>query len=133
MNSPSSFIKNKQQCKDIEIFKDKLLSKYKLEELTLSENDTYIDLSNIVVSNKGIGEGTKIMKELICYANNKNKTVTLSPEKKPRNGTTSKARLIKFYKKFGFIENKGNNKVYEIFETMYLNPTQNPINKIKNN
>jgi hypothetical protein len=133
MSSPSSFIKSKNQDKDIDIFKNELLNKYKLEALALSENDNYIDLSNIVVSNKGIGEGTKIMKDLINYANNKNKTLTLSPEKKPNNGTTSKARLIKFYKKFGFVENKGKNKVYEIFETMYRIPTQKPVKKIKNN
>ena len=37
---------------------------------------------------------------------------------------TSQARLKKFYKKFGFVENKGRNKDFEISELMYREPKQ---------
>ena len=39
----------------------------------------------------------------------------------------NKSRLTEFYKKFGFIENKGKNKRYEISEAMYRDPQQNPL------
>ena len=34
----------------------------------------------------------------------------------------NKKRLIEFYKRFGFVENKGKDKDFEIFESMYRLP-----------
>jgi hypothetical protein len=69
------------------------------------------------------GKGTKAMEELIKVADEQGKRVTLSPAlKDDRKGTTSRARLIKFYKRFGFVENKGRNKDFSISDGMYREP-----------
>jgi len=80
-----------------------------------------IELSKIVVPKeaRGTGIGSKIMKEIIKYADSVNKIVTLTPSK---DFGGSVPKLIKFYKSFGFVENKGKNKDYEISDTMYRLP-----------
>ena len=64
--------------------------------------------------------GTEYMEELIDLADNKGKMIALTPS--TDFGATSIPRLKKFYKRFGFVENKGKNKDYEISETMYRQP-----------
>ena len=54
---------------------------------------------------------TEIIEELISYSKKQNLTIALEPNSKdPSYGTTSQSRLVKFYKKFGFIENKTNSR-----------------------
>ncbi len=62
------------------------------------------------------GTGTKAMQALIDYADANGKHIALTPSA-DFGGSTS--RLKDFYKRFGFIENKGKNKVYQTSETMY--------------
>lgn len=73
------------------------------------ENGDVITLSKIVVpeGNRGAGVGTKAMQMLIDYADANGKHVVLSPS--PDFGGNVK-RLKKFYKGFGFVENKGKNR-----------------------
>ena len=59
------------------------------------------------------------MIKIINYADNKSKMIQLTPSK-DFGGTVS--RLIKFYKRFGFVENKGKHKDYEISYLMYRLP-----------
>lgn len=58
------------------------------------------------------GIGTKIMKELVLIATRYNCVFMLSPDDSL--GATSKARLRRFYKRFGFIDNKGRRKLYPL-------------------
>ncbi len=65
------------------------------------------------------GVGSKAMKEILDYADAANKTVILTPSS---DFGGNKRRLVDFYKRHGFVENKGRNKDYEISETMYRSP-----------
>lgn len=85
------------------------------------EDDRGITLSKVVVpkEQRGTGEGTKFMEDLVDYADMTGKRVMLTPSS-DFGGT--KSRLIKFYKGFGFVENKGKRKDYSLRETMYRDP-----------
>ena len=87
----------------------------------LSENDTLITLSRIVVpkEKRNTGIGTDAMQQIIDYADQSGKRVALSPSS---DFGGSKERLKEFYKRFGFVENKGRNKDFSISETMYREP-----------
>ena len=69
---------------------------------------------------RGQGVGTQAMQDLVNYANQQGKTIALSPS--TDFGGTSVNRLKDFYKQFGFVENKGRNKDFEISESMYRLP-----------
>ena len=84
-------------------------------------SDGDIHLASVIVSkgNRQQGIGSEFMADLVAYADANGKRVVLSPgQPDDRHGTTSRARLVRFYKRFGFIENKGRNKDYQISEGM---------------
>jgi len=84
-----------------------------------------IKLDQIIVpkDKRKEGVGTQAMKELIAFADSVGKRIILSPAvKDDAHGTTSRVRLVKFYKQFGFIENKGRSKDFTIMEGMYRDP-----------
>lgn len=73
--------------------------------------------------NQGIG--TKVMHFLCAYADEHNLTIGLTPADRNKNsGTTSSARLYKFYSRFGFVRNKGRNKNYRTSNTMFRRPNE---------
>lgn len=86
---------------------------------SISERANEIVLNKVIVPKeaRGSGVGTNFMKDLVRYAKAKGKTLTLTPSS---DFGGNKARLVEFYKRFGFVENKGKNKDYEISEAMYL-------------
>jgi GNAT superfamily N-acetyltransferase len=92
--------------------------------LDVYENRTSLKLSRIVVAeecrNKGIGKA--IMKDLIDYADEHKKIVTLTPSS---DFGGDKNRLVQFYKEFGFKLNKGNYKSYEYTDAMIRYPKLN--------
>ena len=70
---------------------------------------------------RGKGLGTAFMEDLIRFADLNGMQVRLNPSAEL--GATSRTRLDKFYKRFGFVENKpGKNKDYTISERFYRNP-----------
>lgn len=73
---------------------------------------------------RNTGIGSLVMKDLISWADQNNMWITLSLAEKHKGGTTSRSRLVKFYKRFGFIENKGRNKDYALsrYAEMYRKP-----------
>ncbi len=81
-----------------------------------------LDLFRIVVpkSQRKEGLGTKSMEDLIAYADRFGLLFTLSPS--TDFGGTSVARLKRFYRRFGFVSNKGRNKIWTIRATMYRRP-----------
>lgn len=87
-------------------------------------NTGTIAVEKIVVpeSAREKGVGTEAMKAIVELAGKNDLIVTLTPS---ADFGGNKARLIKFYKSLGFVENKGKNKSYEISDTMYLEPKQN--------
>lgn len=76
-------------------------------------------LGRIVVPERSRGTGTAIMNNLVAMADRTGTTLALTPSS---DFGGSKTRLIAFYKRFGFVENKGRNKDYEISQTMYRVP-----------
>ncbi len=68
---------------------------------------------------RGSGLGSQAMQELIDYSEATGKRIELSPTS---DFGGSKSRLRDFYKRFGFVENKGKAKDFEISEAMYRLP-----------
>ena len=87
-----------------------------------NKNLNSLNLSQMVVpkEHRGKGIGSDIMNRLKSHADSKGMRITLSPS--TDFGASSVNRLKKFYKKHGFIENKGKNKDYTISDSMYRNP-----------
>jgi predicted GNAT family acetyltransferase len=81
-----------------------------------------LNLSKIEVpkGSRGQGIGTAAMTDLVKFADESGKKVALSPS--VDFGASSKGRLVGFYKRFGFVENKGKNKDFTISESMYRLP-----------
>lgn len=88
--------------------------------LLLTENKGSVSIRNLVVEpeqrNKGVGQA--ILDDIVAYADAKSKIITLTPTSEY--GT--KKRLISWYKKNGFVENKGKNTDFTISDTMYRLP-----------
>jgi GNAT superfamily N-acetyltransferase len=86
------------------------------------ESDKPLSLSRIVVpeEKRNQGVGSQVMKEIIEYADRNNKKLALTPS--TDFGGESVQMLKDFYKQFGFVENKGNNKDFTIKDSMYRIP-----------
>jgi GNAT superfamily N-acetyltransferase len=66
-----------------------------------------IELTWIIVQDRKQGVGTAIMRELCEFADRHAAEIRLTPASKGDNAaTTSRARLIRFYKRFGFRADK---------------------------
>lgn len=106
-----------------------IMNKWRSQGVTLYvfEHIDKIQLDSITVpkDKRKQGIGTQIMQELTNYADSVRKRLELSPgQKGDFHGTTSKGRLINFYKRFGLIENKGRNKDFTTTRTMYREPNE---------
>jgi hypothetical protein len=113
------------------MIENELLEKYGeyLSDLDISETKTSLRLSMIKVkpeyryqkNNYGnnLKIGTKVMDDLIRYADANMKIITLTPDN--IDGVSVNV-LVQFYKKFGFKMNKGYNKNYEYTDTMIRYP-----------
>ena len=62
------------------------------------------------------------MNDIIKLGDTMKRTIILTPSKDF--GATSVPRLIKFYKRFGFVENRGRNKDFDINYSMYRLPKE---------
>ena len=113
---------------DIELktFTNHILRSYEVKDFRLySMNNGDVKLDSIIIPKalQKEGIGSKVMEELIRFADHKGYRLILTTAvKDPHHGTTSSTRLKKFYKRFGFVENKGRNKDFTISENMYRNP-----------
>lgn len=85
------------------------------------ERGNHISLSQIVVpkGERSEGLGTKAMQSLINYADSAGKTITLTPSS---DFGGSKTRLVDFYRRFGFVPNKGRNKDFRYSDSMIRTP-----------
>lgn len=90
-------------------------------KLDLMGTGQRVTLSRIVMPDAGrnTGAGTKVMQRIAAWADQTGTIVALTPSS---DFGGSKPRLTEFYKRFGFVENKGGNRDYEISETMYREP-----------
>tara|TARA_R110000772_G_scaffold94553_4_gene192507 strand:- start:863 stop:2329 length:1467 start_codon:yes stop_codon:yes gene_type:complete len=92
-------------------------NKFKDVSLDLYEKNNTINLSRIVVPKdmRNSGIGTDVMQDLVSYADQTGQKVALTPSS-DFGGNVKK--LKEFYKRFGFVENKGRNKDFTTRETM---------------
>jgi hypothetical protein len=105
---------------------DDIKNKYKdVADLVVWDGRTSVDVSKIVVNpeHRNQGIGTKIMNDVIAYANSVNKPVSLSPSK-DFGGKIGK--LKQFYGGLGFKPNKGRNKDFRISNSM-IRQAEEPI------
>ena len=105
-------------------FQDSLKEKYSIDlGLTESKYNNQLVIEKIIVPDdqRGSGVGTNAMNEIVAYADNNGKVLTLTPSS---DFGGNKKRLIDFYKRFGFVENKGKNKDFEISEAMYRDASE---------
>jgi GNAT superfamily N-acetyltransferase len=111
-----------------------LRSKYEqyLDGLDIYENRTSLILSRIIIKPeaRGSGVGSKIMEDLINYADKNKQIIALTPSS---DFGGNKNRLVQFYKRFGFKHNKGQYKSFEFRDAMIrypkLNETMKPLIK----
>ncbi len=137
-NRQGGFIKNPlsqsdnliQEAKKYKSVSDLLKSKYPDVNFSIYEKNGEINLSKIIVpkETRNSGIGTKAVNDLVDYADRTNQRITLTPTS---DYGGSKSRLIDFYKKFGFVENKGKFKDFSTRELMYRQPTDNLIQEAK--
>lgn len=91
----------------------------------LSRDDLKLDSLIVPKGDRKRGVGSAIMEELADYADRLGRRVILSVgQKDDGHGTTSRARLVEFYKRFGFVENKGRRKDFTIMEGMFRCPEE---------
>jgi len=93
--------------------------------LYVFEKENLVILDSIIVppEMRKQGIGTQVMQDITNYADMVGKRLELSPgQKDDFHGTTSKNRLINFYKRFGLVQNKGRNKDFTTNKTMYREP-----------
>lgn len=84
-----------------------------------------IKLNSLIVPRKDqrTGLGTATMLALCRMADQMGKRIVLSPATRDDNwGTTSQKRLVSFYKRFGFVQNKGRKKDFSLTDGMYRDP-----------
>jgi len=93
-------------------------------KLNLIGNGETVTLSRIELPAEGRekGAGTKAMQELTAWADANGKKLALTPS---ADFGGNKKRLGEFYKRFGFVDNKGKNKDYEVSESMVRDPRLN--------
>ena len=113
---------------DVKSFADNLEKKYSLRSLSLflgNNNDLKLNMIAVNKDKQGAGTGTKVMEEISDFADQYGLRVTLTTGQKDDGfGTTSSTRLKGFYKRFGFVENKGRNKDFSISENMFREPSR---------
>jgi GNAT superfamily N-acetyltransferase len=94
--------------------------------LYFDHNNQSIFISDFYIKpeNRRQGVGTKIMNSIIHFADEVKLPIVLIPE--PEDEVMTVSQLISFYKKFGFVLNKGKQKDYSFSDpfatTMYRLP-----------
>ena len=95
-----------------------LKAKHGLKHLWIFDTgNDQIELSAIMVdkAEQKQGKGSAAMEDLVDYADMHGLTIVLTPGVKDiHQGTSSRSRLVKFYRRFGFIENKGRSMDFAI-------------------
>ncbi len=103
-----------------------LADNYSLERLTLCKHGNYVQIFELEVTEQNQGYGTRLMENLTAIADAKGWTLTLTPDTSL--GATSIGRLRKFYRRFGFRDNKGRDTDFSVYDSM-IRKTKSNIQK----
>ena len=97
-------------------------------KLNLIDGRNAVTLSRIVLpqEQRNAGTGTAIMQRVVEWADANAKVLALTPSS---DFGGNKKRLTQFYKRFGFVENKGKSKDFTISEAMVRQPEMNVLNQ----
>lgn len=106
----------------ISIDNQELLDKYGLRNVVLSKTGDHLTLTHFIVDQQGQGYGTRFMEDLARLADEKGWTLALTPGL--GFGAKSKKKLEEFYKRFGFVANKGRNADFQTREAMIRRPKE---------
>lgn len=113
---------------DLKSFETELQKKYDLTHLRLYKkgNDLTLDMIVVPKDKRKQGIGSKVLEDITHYADvNGLRTLLTTAVKDAYHGTTSGTRLKTFYKKFGFVDNKGRNKDFTTMHNMIREPKKN--------
>lgn len=101
---------------------DNILGKYNLKDLILSKTGNYVTLNKIIANELGKGNGSRFMEELTRMADKNGWILALTPD--TSFGGSSVGRLKNFYKRFGFVPNKGRSTDFNTRESMIRKPCE---------
>ena len=113
--------KGAQKASSIQDDAESLRTELKSKGVTLdffpsNTKEAHLHAIKVDPSQRGKGVASEAMKSLISLADKHGTMLTLDPSSE---WGSNKARLVEFYKRFGFVENKGKNKDLEISSVMY--------------
>lgn len=96
-------------------------------------NGLRLDMIAVHRHEQGQGKGTAAMREVIAFADAHGARVYLTTgSADPAFGTTSRARLRRWYKSLGFVMNTGRRKDYTVMADMYRDPQRtNPDDRLR--
>lgn len=109
---------------DLRLFAERVRVQCDLVEFHLFLNQLGdIRLNSIISRHQGQGHGTAAMQALIHFADHHGCRVILTTTTKdPVFGTTSRRRLLRFYRRFGFLSNRGKHRDLRVCDDM-IRPT----------
>lgn len=120
----------------VDAFAEEVKTRHGIDTLDLRlQKNGDVRLDTIATKKAGTGAGTAAMQDLVDWADRSGVRLTLTLAEKgyqpiergPK--TSSPERLRTFYKRFGFVDNKGRNKDFELSESMYRKPSGNTLNQ----
>jgi GNAT superfamily N-acetyltransferase len=109
----------------LDAFAEQTKAELGLKAFYLFLTDGGIKLDSLIVQkgDQGKGLGTKAVEAVCALADQHGIRVLLTPGTTDKhNGTTSRARLVRFYRQFGFVENKGRYRDFSISAGMIREP-----------
>jgi len=110
---------SQQQAQDLDLLKFDL-------SLT-SEGDIHVDYLQVARRMQGQGLGTLAMQRLCDFADYWHVRILLTPsDRNISTGTTSRTRLIDFYRRFGFHLNRGRHRDWTTRAQMIRMPKNTP-------
>jgi len=115
-------------------FESSLMSKYpQIDKLGMYiQSNNVLFLSELYIKKKfrGEGYGSNIMRDIIDFADKHNLAITLVPEPESLK-KSAVIRLVDFYKRFGFVINKGKHMDYELSIPFSMSMYRLPKNSLK--
>lgn len=88
----------------------------------MSKTDLHIQSLIVPAARRKEGIGTRAMEAVCDFADEHGLRATLSPGIHDAGSTTSRSRLVRFYKRFGFVENRGRRSDLSLSAGMYREP-----------